>query len=125
MSEDLRLDWSAAEVHDGTLTVPVQGETGKSFKRAFKATVRLLGEHAAWGDVELHKGAVHVSDVEPGCEDALRHHLDSIVLQAATTVGRADEKRSDRPGAAAEGPDAEMTERFRAFGGPPEGDSGS
>jgi hypothetical protein len=116
MSEDLRLDWSAAEVHDGTLTVPLAGEHGKSFKRAFKSTVRLLGEHPGWGEVELHKSAVQVNDVEPGTEDPLRHHLDSIVIQAAATVAAEEAEDEPSEGETAEpGPDAEMTARFRSF----------
>jgi hypothetical protein len=126
MSGEIALDWSAAEVRDGELTVPVTGETGKPFKRAFKATVRLLGEHADWGDVELHKGVVHVAELRPGSEETLRHHLESIVLQAAATVSQAEESERSAPeDPSGTGPDAEMTERFRGFAEPPEGAAGS
>jgi hypothetical protein len=117
MSEEILLDWSAAEVHDGELTVPLAGEFGKRFRQAFKSTVRLLGEHPGWGDVELHKSAVHVRDVEAGSEDRLRHHLDSIVIQAAATVDQeeAAEQPPESGNAPEQGPDAEMTARFRSF----------
>ena len=55
--------------------------------------------------------------MQAGSEDPLRHHLDSIVIQAAATVaagaGGRSAVRGDRE--ADQGPDAEMTARFRSF----------
>ena len=68
----------------------------------------------------LEEGTVQVSDVTPGSEEKLRHHLEAIVAQA-----NADHEKSESDGDAEgdgdadddepEGPDAEMTGRFREF----------
>jgi hypothetical protein len=80
----------------------------------------LLG-HGDWGDVRLRKGKVRVSDVTPGDEEKLRHHLEAIVLQANADE-QGEEGADSSPGQDAEadeqqdrGPDAEMTARFRSF----------
>jgi hypothetical protein len=67
--------------------------------------VRLLGA-GDWGDIEVKKGTVRVTGVEPGSEEKLRHHLEAVVAQA-----NADHVSDDED----EGPDAEMTRRFRSF----------
>jgi rhodanese-related sulfurtransferase len=107
------LDWAAAEVHDHELSVPLSGEPAKGFKQAFRHTVRLLGAHAEWGEVEIHRGAVQVADVRSGSEETLRHHLESIVTQVNATLRQDAEETAGAQ--APQGPDAEMTERFRSF----------
>ena len=98
-----------AEVDGGELTVPLAGERPKGLRRTIRTTVRLLGQHSQWGEIDVHKGAVHVRDLRPGSEDALRHHLEAIVAQANAAL----EENGD--GDEPQGPDAEMTARFRAF----------
>jgi hypothetical protein len=105
------LKWASAEVKDAKLTVDLAGEPPKGWKQSFERTVTLLGD-GEWGEVALKKGAVQVSDVTPGSEDKLRHHLEAIVAQANAAV---QEDESDEDGDEPEGPDAEMTDRFRAF----------
>ena len=67
----------------------------------------------------------------PGQEEKLRHFLDSVVEQAnASHPSETDEPESnnDAESDEAEGPDAEMTARFRSFAEPTPGtedDSGS
>jgi hypothetical protein len=114
MSDDeIRLDWAAAEVHDGELTVPLAGETPKKFKAAFEHAERLLAiNHPEWGEVRLKKDAVRVADVPSGAEDTLRFHLEGVVQQAVADVTAPPEaEQSEEP----DGPDGEMTARFRAF----------
>src|SRR5438270_12869641 len=110
----MELDWAAAEVDGGELAVPLAGERPKGVKHTIRTTVRLLGTHSEWGEIDLHKGTLHVRDVQPGAEDALRHHLEAIVAQANAALEDHHEE-ADQP----QGPDAEMTERFRAFGDQP------
>jgi|SRR6185312_300198 hypothetical protein len=106
----MNLEWASAEVKDATLTVGLEGELPKGWKDSFERTVKLLGD-GDWGDVALKKGSVRVSDVTPGSEDKLRHHLEAIVAQA-----NADhEEHEDGDDDEREGPDAEMTDRFRSF----------
>jgi len=70
----VKLDWSTADVEDADLTVALEGDISKAWKDRFENTARLLG-HGNWGDVRLRKGKVRVSDVAPGGEEKLRHHL--------------------------------------------------
>lgn len=121
----VRLDWSTAEVEDSNLTVAVDGDPSKAWKGTFETTVRLLGR-GDWGEVRLRKGKVHVGDVAAGSEEKLRHHLEAIVAQANAHQQAGgdddppppDDADTDEP--QDDGPDAEMTARFRSFG---EGDS--
>ncbi|MBV9804840.1 MAG: hypothetical protein JO130_16690 [Solirubrobacterales bacterium] len=114
---DVKLEWASAEVEDARLTVTLKGEVPKGWKQSFERTVQLLGD-GEWGAVTLKKQTVQVSDVSQGSEDKLRHHLESIVAQA-----NADQEPRERDAGAdgdgdgeePEGPDAEMTGRFRAF----------
>lgn len=117
-----QLDWSTAEVHDGTLTVTLDGKPPKEWIARFKTTVRLLA-HGSWEKVELKKGEIRVETVTAGDEDRVRHFLESAVLEANGALA-SDESDGD-PDAAVDddddaasrqdGPDAEMTERFRNF----------
>ena len=119
--KSVKLDWSTAKVESSDLTVALEGGISKAWKGAFQNTVRLLGR-GDWGDVRLRKGKVRVSDVAPGREEKLRHHLEAIVAQANARerAEQGDDPSPDRGADADEqgdpGPDAEMTARFRSFG---------
>jgi hypothetical protein len=116
---EVSLDWSAAEVKSSTLTVPLDGDIPKGWKQSFETTVRLLGS-GEWGDVEIKKNIVRVSDVEPGSEEKLRHHLEAVVVQANADHEPHDEDEDDaapdgdEPEPGADDEDAEMTRRFRS-----------
>jgi hypothetical protein len=109
----VKLQWAKAEVEDSKLTVALDGELPKGWKQSFERTAALLGD-GEWGEIQLKKGTVRVSDVTPGIEDKLRHHLEAIVAQA-NAAHEEDESKEDGDGDEPEGPDAEMTDRFRAF----------
>lgn len=118
------LQWGQAEVSDGTLTVPVQGERPEGWEDKFAQTVTLLGRNR-WGEVACEDGSVRVDGVAEGSEESLRHFLESAVQEANAAFdlrpdredddGTDDEqRRSDDDGDA----DAQMTDRFREFGEP-------
>lgn len=112
----VELKWTSAEVKDAKLTVELEGDPPKGWKESFERTVKLLGD-GDWGEIQLKKGAVQVGDIAPGTEDKLRHHLEGIVAQAnAAHEERESDSDGDGDGEKREGPDAEMTDRFRAFG---------
>lgn len=120
--EQTQLDWSTAEVHDGTLTVTLGGKPPKEWVARFKRTVRLLN-HGSWEKVELKKGEIRMKPVTAGDEDRVRHFLEGAVLEANHALAP-DESDTDSEDAAEDhddaasrqaGPDTEMTERFRAF----------
>src|SRR4030081_1278197 len=109
----VKLEWASAEVNDARLTVALDGEVPRGWKQSFEHTVKLLGD-GEWGEVKIKKGAVQVSDVAPGNEEKLRHHLESIVAQAnADHEAREREAHQKKDGDGGDehrsGPDAEMT----------------
>ncbi len=118
MSEP-KIDWSTAEVSDGKLVVAVDGELPKGYRRSFDATAHLLGQ-GDLADAKLKKGVVRVA-VSEGDEDKIRHFLESVVQQANADhelTDDEDDESDDEKNADDDlfrGPDAEMTERFRAF----------
>jgi hypothetical protein len=59
------LQWSAAEVRNGTLTVAIDGDRPKGWKATFEQTVRLLGGGDR-GEVTVKKGEVGVTDIAEG-----------------------------------------------------------
>lgn len=116
-----RLNWSGAEVKDQTLVVSLEGELPTGWRKSFERTVTLLGG-GGWGQVQLKKGSVRVSDVEPGTEEKLRHFLESVVEQANADhppaepdSSAADDDAETDADDDADGPDTQMTERFRSF----------
>ena len=80
--------------------------------RASRGHVALLGS-GEWGEVTLKKDRILVTDVTPGSEEKLKHHLEAVIAQANATIEE-DEgcEGEDQLG----DPDAEMTERFRSLG---------
>lgn len=122
------LQWSAAEVRDGALTVPVEGDQPDGWSDAFEHTVKLLANER-WTEVQLGDGQVSVSGVHEGDEDTLHHFLDSVVTQANATVqareaeaeaeneAQARDDASSAQGDGADETDVRMTERFRDIGG--------
>jgi hypothetical protein len=124
-SAEPRIDWGSAEVSDGRLAVGLEGELPKGWGRSFEATAHVLG-HGEWRDAKVRKGVVRVP-VGSGDEERLRHFLESVVQQVNAdhelSADDSDEERNshdeplggDAGGADVGGPDAQMTERFRAF----------
>ena len=118
----VELNWSSAEVNRARLTVPLEGDVSKGWRQSFEATVKLLGG-GEWGEIQVKRSEVRVSDVEAGSEDKLHHHLESIVAQANADhepqEGSDDDEAPDagesEGGDEDDGPDAEMTRRFRSF----------
>jgi hypothetical protein len=120
--EHTQLDWSTAEVQDGTLTVTLDGEPPKEWTSRFKTTVGLLN-HGSWEKVQLKKGAISVKTITAGDEDRVRHFLESAVVEANGALAP-DESDTDPEDAVEDdddaaskqdGPDTEMTKRFREF----------
>jgi hypothetical protein len=114
---DVKLDWAKANVEGSKLTVPLEGEPDKGWKESFEKTIRLLGSRD-WDEVQLQKQEVRVAGVTPGDEDKLHHYLESVIEQANAADQADTEQSSDGADGKREGPDAEMTERFRAFAEP-------
>lgn len=127
MSE-IKLSWSAAEVDDARLTVPLEGKIPPGWRTDFETTIKRLGS-GQWGEVEVKRDRVRVSDVASGSEEKLRHHLEGVVAQANAAHAAREQEKADREaedegdGEERQGPDAEMTARFRAFAEPESSDS--
>ncbi|MGI8713243.1 MAG: hypothetical protein ACR2NR_08690 [Solirubrobacteraceae bacterium] len=115
-----RLDWSAAEVSDGTLTVKLSGDADGGWEATFSRTLVLLSSGGSWGSVGFDTGTVTVDDVHEGDEKRLRFALDAAVQEANAhhAQGDDDDEASaaaddDDDGDAGDGTDRRMTDRFR------------
>lgn len=122
MSEKLRLDWSSAEVDDGTLVVSVSSRPPKKWREAFERAAALLS-HGNWTTRISQRGAaVRLDPVQLGEEERVLHFLEGALLEANRTILSEDELFEEAPSAgAAEEPevsaDEQLTQRFRAYAG--------
>jgi hypothetical protein len=121
MSDTPELNWSAASVQDGTLTVELTGETDDDWGQTFARTLALLSSAGSWGKPAFDSGTVTVEDVQEGSEDSLRFALDAAVQEANAHHAESDEDDADGEDSedgeddAPEGDDTDrrMTDRFR------------
>ncbi len=118
MADEPQLDWSAAQVSDGTLSVDVSGDFDDEWEQTFARTLALLSSSGTWGSVGFKKGKVTVAGVQEGSEDNVRFALDGAVQEAnAHHADEADEADED-PGeddddTEGDETDRRMTDRFR------------
>jgi hypothetical protein len=121
MDDEVKLDWSSAEVRDGKLVIALEGKLHKAWADAFERTTHLLN-HGRWKKVKLKKGSVQIRPIAPGEEDAVHHFLESVVLQANSAIeaeamsGPTEDTDGSKEKGAREAPeDQEMTRRLRSF----------
>lgn len=116
MADQPELDWSAAEVSHGTLSVEVSGDPDEEWGQTFARTLALLSSGGDWGAVGFQSGTVTVEDVPEGSEDNLRFALDGAVQEANAHHAADDGGEPDPPEdqeSAGEDSDRRMTDRFR------------
>lgn len=118
MADEPQLDWSAAQVGDGTLSVEVSGDFDDDWEQTFARTLALLSTSGTWGSVGFEKGKVTVEDVQEGSEDNVRFALDGAVQEAnahhaddADEAGAESGEDDDEP--EGDETDRRMTDRFR------------
>ncbi len=129
MTEQLKLDWSTAEVSDGELTVGLSDKPPKEWREVFERTAALLGAGNWEVTLKPKKGSVQVASVSPGDEERVRQFIEGAVLEAnATLVSEQelfegdstddeDDHETEPDTAASEvSRDDELTDHFRAFG---------
>jgi hypothetical protein len=110
------IDWSAAEVSGGDLSVPLSGEPSKAWtERVAEVVERLKRGGGGWSKVEVGLKAIDVKGVQAGAESDLRHFLESAVMQANADF--APEPEAPDEGDEGSEADGEMTGAFRAFAG--------
>jgi hypothetical protein len=120
MAEKVELDWSSADVTDGTLDVALRGSTPKKWREAFERATALLS-HGNWNTrLNQRKGAVRLDPVSLGQEDRVRQFLEGALLEANRVLVGEDELFNNvDDGSEADEPDVsedeELTARFRAF----------
>jgi hypothetical protein len=111
--DEITLDWSTAEVNDGTVTVELSGKPAARWAKHFDRTVQLL-HRGNWSEVKLKNKQIRLGVVSAGTEDDVRHFLESLVLEANTTIEPEEQE------AAGDGSkeDQAITERLRSFAAP-------
>lgn len=115
--EEITIDWAAAEVREGTLRVPLQGEAGDGWRQHAERTLRLLGNEES-ERVSVEEGELQVEGVKPGEEERVRHLLRGLVDQANAACAAEEAAEQQDSGDSDEGPhgdDARLTEAFRGF----------
>jgi hypothetical protein len=116
--ERREIDWGAAEIRKGTLTVELTGAPSKDWKKRFTSVLGLLElSSRGWGEVELTKDGIEVEQVREGAEGDLRHQLESVVLEVNSQLQLDDDKDGSESGEDEEerGADERMTATFRTF----------
>ena len=121
MSEKVRLDWSSAEVSDGTLVVALNQRPPKKWREAFQRATALLS-HGNWTTrLSQRDRAIRLDPVELGEEERILQFLEGALLEANRTILTEEELFDDDRAASAEeqetSADEELTQRFRAFAG--------
>jgi hypothetical protein len=109
------IDWSAAEVAGGNLSVPLTGEPSKEWAaRATEVVERLKRGGGGWDEIKVGRRAIEVAGVQAGAEGDLRHFLEGAVMQANADFAPAPDSEGGDGDAGSEA-DEEMTGAFRAF----------
>ena len=110
------IDWSAAEVEDSVLTVPLSGEPSKAWTdRVAEVVERLERGGGGWDAVKVGRKAIEVGGVQAGAEGDLRHFLEGAVMQANADFAPEPASEDGDGGGGASEADGEMTGAFRAF----------
>jgi hypothetical protein len=120
MTDKLELDWTSAEVSDGTLVVALTAKPPKKWREAFERATALLS-HGNWSTrLTQRNAAVRLDPVELGEEERVRQFLEGALLEANRTIASEDElfaagedaDDADEPEAAE---DEQLTQKFRSF----------
>jgi hypothetical protein len=119
MAEKVELEWSSADVTDGTLEVALSTRPPKKWREAFERATALLS-HGNWNtSINQRKATVRLDPVTPGSEERVHQFLEGALLEANHVIVSEDELfESDGEGESDEpetSEDDEMTQRFRAF----------
>jgi hypothetical protein len=117
-----QLQWSAAEVSGGVLTVPIEGDRPKGWKDKFAQVVTLLGGGPG-GEITYKSQSVRVTDIADGSEESVHHFLESVMQETnAAFAADEDSGETDEPDdtdqagdEGADDTDARLTEGFRHF----------
>ncbi len=116
------LRWNAAEVSGGVLTVPLDGDRPKGWKKTFGRVVTLLGGGPC-GEVVCKSGKIRVTGIVEGDEESLHHFLEAAIQQTNSTLATDDEHdepdddEDDSPGRDVDDADERLTVAFRDFAG--------
>ena len=112
---DVKIDWGAASVDDGRLTVPLAGEPPDGFKERLTHVVERLDRGGSgWGDIKVGKAKLRVDAVAAGSERDLRHFLEAALLQASADAEDEDDEETGSGDERSE-EDRALTDAFRAF----------
>lgn len=121
MSDRVELDWSSAEVTDGTLVVALSRKAPKKWREGFERAAALLS-HGQWHTRLSQKPpAIKLDPVRVGEEERVRQFLEGALLEANRAIVAEGElfepERGDNEGDDSEPQaDAQLTQRFRSFG---------
>jgi hypothetical protein len=124
MTDELKLEWSTAEVSDGTLTVGLSAKPPKEWRGTFERTATLLSA-GSW-EVKLHakKATVEIEPVRADDADRVRQFVEGALLEANAKLPAGEEsgeeddaegQQHDADAAPEPSADEQLTARFRGF----------
>jgi hypothetical protein len=95
-SEPREIDWNSAEMRSGTLTVQLDRKAANAWTKSFSDVFHVLANgNESWGEVRVDKNGIVVAAVPEGCEEDLRHFLESIVLQVNSSLDSARDRDNE------------------------------
>jgi hypothetical protein len=120
MADKVKLEWSSADVTDGSLDVALNGRPPKKWRDEFARATALLS-HGNWNTrLTQRNSAVRVDPVSLGEEERVRQFLEGALLEANRVIV-SEEELFDHTDDGSEmdeaetSEDEELTQRFRAF----------
>ena len=119
MSDRVELDWSSAEVTDGTLVVALTRRAPKKWREAFERAAALLSLGNWHTRLTQKASAIRLDPVRLGEEERVRQFLEGALLEANRTIVAEGELFDPEPdeGEADSQPsaDVQLTQTFKAF----------
>lgn len=120
MAEIVELDWSSAEVTDGTLVVALTSKPPKKWREAFTRAAALLSLGKWHTRLSEKASAIRLDPVRLGDEERVRQFLEGALLEANRTIvaeGELFEPEPDEQDAedSEQSSDAQLTQAFRGF----------
>lgn len=120
MTERVQLEWSSADVTDGTLVVALSTKPPKKWREAFERATALLS-HGNWSTrLSKRNSAVRLDPVALGEEERVLQFLEGALLEANRTILSEDElfdhaEDGDDAAEAETSVDEQLTAAFRGF----------
>jgi hypothetical protein len=112
--DPIAIDWSTAQVRERELRVAFAEPISKPERERMTVLVRRLERPGEpWKTIAVKKTQLIVGEIADGAEDAVRHFLESLLLEVNAATADDDADGADRE--QVDKRDQRMTDAFRSF----------